>query len=269
MIPSVIAEVENMPTLEELLVQTRVLSPSQLAVAQRDAQMRHKRLAQTIIDLGMMDDRRFAQWMARVTGLPLVEPLPEDAVYQLEHRLPRAIAREYQVVPVSLSKDTITVATINPLDGDCLEVLRTTTGLNIRAVVAVYGPLMQLVAKYYPEDDVEPTILPPPMPSAGALTSAAVDESPFNLGSETLQRSYRQPFHLAAPDASPGSSTHIISSKDLQPDEDTNPVTPVTPVSEETLDRIERRVSDLGRAMERLESRLDAIGAALERVLHR
>jgi hypothetical protein len=148
-------------TLEQLLVQTQLLSPLQLAVAQRDAQMRHKRLAPTLIDLGLVDEKHFAEWMAQVTRLPVVDPIPEDAVASLQRRLPRAIAREYEVVPLRMEGDELTIATINPFETAALDVLRTATGLKIRTVIARYGDLIRLLERFYPEDAVDPTILPP------------------------------------------------------------------------------------------------------------
>ena len=147
-------------TLEQLLVQTQLLSPIQLAVAQRDAQMRHKRLAPTLIDLGLVDEKHFAEWMAQVTRLPVIDPLPDDAVSSLQRRLPRAIAREYEVVPLRMEGDELTIATINPFDSAAVDVLRTATGLKIRSVIARYGDLIRLLERFYPEDAVDPTILP-------------------------------------------------------------------------------------------------------------
>src|SRR4051812_37062546 len=128
-----------MVTLEKLLVDTRALTSAQLVVAQRDATVRHKRIAASIIDLGMLDERRFAEWVAKVTELPIVDPLPGGAVEQLHHRVSPQLAREYQVVPVAIERDALTVAMMNPLDQASLELLRHATGLRIRPVIALYS----------------------------------------------------------------------------------------------------------------------------------
>src|SRR3954452_21778418 len=120
-----------MATLEQLPVDTRLLTPAQLAAAQRDANVRHKRLAAALIDLGLIAERRLAEWMAKVTDLPIVDPLPGGAIAQLQHRISPQIAREYQVVPLAIERDALTVATMNPLDQNALEILRHATGLHI------------------------------------------------------------------------------------------------------------------------------------------
>lgn len=150
-----------MPTLEELLVQSRLISAAQLAVAQRDAQIRNRRLAPTLIELGLVKEKRFAEWMAEITRLPIIDPLPAAAVESLVRRIPRSVAREYEVLPLSVDQGALVVATINPLDADCIEVLRIGTGMSIRPVIAVYGALLELLGRFYPSDASEPTRMMP------------------------------------------------------------------------------------------------------------
>jgi hypothetical protein len=149
-----------MATFEELLVSTRLLSPVQIAVAHRDAELSHRRLASTILDLGLVDEVLFAQWMSQHSGSPLMHPVVDDAVQALERRVPRGIAREFEIVPVEMRADELTVATVNPLDTIALDILRTATRLRVRAVVARQSEVTRLLQKFYPEDDMEQTILP-------------------------------------------------------------------------------------------------------------
>jgi len=258
-----------MPTLEQLLVQTRVLSPTQLAIAQRDATVRHKRLAAAIVDLGMLDERRFAEWMAKVTELPIVDPVPAGAVEQLQHRIAPETAREYQVVPLAIDRDALTVATMNPLDQSCLDVLRHATGLRIRPVIALYGALSEALARYYPEHDEEPTLLrrPPAEPRNTVAVPSPIrnaDSSPF--GSETLQAGVGQPFARDAKEEDAASETRLFPVAPPPPEEES----PVAKTAEESqLDRIERKIADLVHAVEKLQRRVDAMDATIARVLSR
>src|SRR5688500_11109091 len=103
-----------MDRLEQLILQTRLLAAEQLTTIQRTAQQRQQRLAQGIIESGLVDERRFAEWAAQVSGSRLIDPLPSAAIAALSRRIPRAIAREYNVVPVAIDGDTIAVATLDP-----------------------------------------------------------------------------------------------------------------------------------------------------------
>jgi len=227
-----------MATLEQLLVDTRLLTTAQVAKAQRDANVRHKRLAAAVVDLGLIDERRFAEWMARVTDLPIVDPLPGGAIEQLHHRISPQLAREYQVVPLAIERDALTVATMNPLDQSAIEILRHATGLHIRAVVATYGALSEALNRFYPEEDQDLTMMRRPPDDVPRGTVAA----PMAFGSETVLAGVGRPF-----------AKHPEAEAEVEPQ----------------LDRIERVIADLVSAVEKLQRRVDAMDVTIARALSR
>ncbi len=238
-------------SLEQLITATRFLPPHKLAVALHDAETRHKRLAPTIIDLGLVDERRFASWMAEVTGLPLLDPIPEAAVRQLQQRLPGALAREYEVIPVGLSSSVLTIATINPLESGCLEALRQTSGMEVRPVIALYGALLGLLTHYYPEDPFEPTTL--------SRAHAPEPARPFvNMSSDTLLLDPGRGEQAQADQSAPGLSTSVITPR---------PGLPHDRGGDSQLDRVEKGLASLTRTVESLNRRLDAMQAAQDRVV--
>ena len=231
-----------MATLEQLLVDTRVLTSAQLAAAQRDANVRHKRLAAAVVDLGLIDERRFAEWIAKVAELPIVDPLPSGAIAQLQHRISPQLAREYLVVPLAIERDSLTVAMINPLDQAAIEILRHATGMRIRAVVAMYGALSDALERFYPEQDQDLTLMRRP-----ADLSRETIAAPLAMGSETVLAGVGRPF-AKQPDAD--------ETIDASPDGS-------------QLDRIERSLADLVSAVEKLQRRVDAMDVTIARVLSR
>lgn len=216
---------------EQLLVQTQLVSPALLAIAQRDAKMRGTRLGPALIDLGLVDEARFAEWVAALTGTSVLQTVPEADVQRLHQRMPRSIAREFEVVPVSIEGDVLSVAMLNPLDSACLDVLRTATGLKIRPLAALHSELMQLVTAYYPEDAVDPTILP----GNATISTAEGDIGDDSPGSQTIS-------HAGRKDA---------------------------PAPASQLDRVQEQLGGLVRALDILQQRVDAMERALERVLPR
>ena len=108
-------------SLEELLIRTKLISPQQLAVVQRDAETRNLPLAYALIDLGFVDDRKFAQWMAGATNLPLVDPVRPDVVEDIAAQVPAGFAREHLIVPIDVDGDEMTVVTIDPLDKTAID----------------------------------------------------------------------------------------------------------------------------------------------------
>jgi Type II secretion system (T2SS), protein E, N-terminal domain len=255
------------PSLEELLVKTKLISPPQLAVAQRDAEMRQTPLAHALIDLGFISDRKFAEWISGVTSLPIVDPLRPDVISDIEGHLPPELARERQVVPIDVDADEMTIATVDPLDRQSIAAIHDATGMKIHPVIGVRSQIAQMVERFYPE----PQTFDP-----SATVAAPFEPEPFAFGDETLLRHHSLEFAYGSGDASLGSETRVLPMPAaVPPEETTNPTLQPTarataPAAPETqLDRIERHLSDLVRVIDGLQRRVDAIDATLARVLNR
>ena len=147
--------------LAELLARDRVITPEQLTTAVDDSRRTRKGLAETVIDLGFVDERRFAQWISQASGTRLADPISEDHVAQLERRLPPATARLRMVVPVGEEADLLYVATVDPFDDSTMQVLKATSGAEIVPVTGIRSEIERLVNRFYPEQmDMDVTLLP-------------------------------------------------------------------------------------------------------------
>jgi type II secretion system (T2SS) protein E len=252
-----------MPSLEDLITQSNLVSAADLANARREAESHHRPLAQSLIALGLVTDRRFAEWIAEATKLPLVDPVLPDAVTDVEQYLTRAIAREYEVVPIDVNADELTVAMVNPLDETCRNALQAATGMKIHAVVGVHGQLKQLVDRFYPAD----------APTAGAFDPSATmiaarPDGPFQFGTETLLRSQNAPLEFERGEESIGTDTRQIPMP--LPDPAAAPAATAAPAPPESqLDRIEKQLSDLVRHIDSLQRRIEAIDGTLARMISR
>jgi hypothetical protein len=254
--------VQMQQSLEELLVKTKLISPPQLAVAQRDAAMRKRPLAHTLIDLGFVNDRKFAEWVAGVTNLPIVDPLRPEVISDIEGHVPSAVAREHQVVPIDVEADEMTIATVDPLDRASIDAIQSATGMKIHPVIGIRGQLAEMVQRFYP--------IPPEFDPSKTI-AAPLEPEPFAFGDDTMLRHHSLEFAFAGGgDVSLGSETRVLPA--TAPEHDTNPVPdPAAPAKppEMQLDRIERHLSDLVQAIEALQRRIDAIDSTLARVLNR
>ena len=231
-------------SLEDLLIQTKLISAPQLAVAQRDAGIRNKPLAQTLIDLGFVSDRKFAEWVANVTKLPIVDPLRSDVVSEFEANVPPEVARQHEVVALDVNADEMTVAIVNPLDKASVDAIAAATGMKIQPVIAIYGQLAEMVNMFYPS---KPAFDP-------SKTIAAGDIAPFNYGDDTMLRMHSQEFAFkaAAGDDSLGSDTRVMP-----------------PPKQEAVKQQESQLDRIEQLLENLQRRIDAIDATLARILNR
>ncbi len=252
-----------MPSLEELLVSTNLITAPQLAHAQTEAEQRRRPVAQTLLDLGIIGDRQFAEWIADVTKLPLVDPLSADVVHDVDRYIARAVAREYEVVPIDVNADEMTVAMVNPLDRMCLEVLHATTGMKIHPVVAIHSQIKPVIDRFYPADEPQSGAFDP---SATRVAGGTKDE-PFQFGTETLLRSQSSPLVFDRADESIGSQTRVLPPEMIEPPAE--PAASAPAPAESQLDRIEHHLAELIRHLESLQRRIDAMDATLARILTR
>jgi type II secretion system (T2SS) protein E len=241
-------------SLEELLIQTNLISPPQLAVAQRDAEVRSKPLAQTVIDLGFVSDRKFAEWIAGVTKLPIVDPLRTDVISEFVTYMPAAVAHEYEVVALDVDADQMTIATVNPSDRASIDAVQSATGMKIQAVIAIYGQLAEMLERFYPKT---------PAFDPSRTIAVAAEVEPFPYGDDTMLRMHSQQVAFEGTgDDSLGSDTKAIPPSKEEPANPSEGRGPRPEASETQLDRIER-------ILEALQRRVDAIDATLARVVNR
>lgn len=246
-------------SLEDLLIKSKVISPPQLAVAQRDAEVRNKPLAHTLIELGFVDDRKFAEWMAGQTNLPIVDPLRADVVTELQDHIAAELAREHQVVPIDVDADEMTIAIVDPLDKQTVSAIHEATGMKIHPVIGIRSEIAAMVDRIYPK-------MPEFDPSA--TVSISVEREPFEFGDETMLRHHSLEYAYSDGDVSLGSETRVLPAPPPASEEDdTNPVKEVQPQTQ--LDRIEHRLADLVHAVEGLQRRIDAMDAVLARIINR
>lgn len=249
-------------SLEDALVKTRLISPPQLAVAQRDADMRKRPLAHTLIELGFVSDRKFAEWIAGVTNLPIVDPLRPDVIADIEGHVPAAVAREYQVVPIDVVADEMTIAIVDPLDRSAIDAIQAATGMKIHPVIGVRSHLAEMVDRFYPAAPV--------FDPSRTIAVPLEEDEPFKFGDETMLRHHSLEFAYSSGDASLGSETRVLPPRPAEHDTNPTPEPPAPPKPPEMqLDRIERHLSDLVQSVEALQRRIDAIDSTLARVLNR
>jgi type IV pilus assembly protein PilB len=147
--------------LEKLLLHSKLINPAELADMAASAAQQDRRLAWMLLDEGAIDERAFAELLAKETKTELLDPLPPDVPPWVYRRLPAPIARQYKTVPVDLTDSQLKVAMIDPTDSDTIDVLTAaTSGFTILPVVAVKSALERLLEHVYPFDvDVDATRL--------------------------------------------------------------------------------------------------------------
>ncbi|NTY00697.1 type II/IV secretion system protein [Deinococcus sp. JMULE3] len=109
------------------------------------------RLAEILIDSGMVGEKRIARAIEEALGIPLVNLLvvtPEPGAVQAVRA---QTALQHQAFPFALEGQTLRVAIVDPLSSMAIEALEDDSGLNIEVYQALRDQIMWAIATYYPE----------------------------------------------------------------------------------------------------------------------
>lgn len=135
--------------LGELLVDAGLINEYQLALALGQQRQWGGKIGAELIRLGFIEERELAFVLQEQLGIKWISlyerTIPNDVI----STVPKEVAAKYQVVPIEVSGNTVTVATINPNDMAAMDAVSFAVGKKIRPVMALEYDIRLALAKYY------------------------------------------------------------------------------------------------------------------------
>ncbi len=135
--------------LGEILLEEEVISAEQLEKALDKQKTSDKKLGDILLDQGLIGEAKLTDFLSRQTGCPLVNldsfPVQKQAVKTIS----RDQAERYQVLPVSLENNILTVAMADPFDIIALDDLEQLTGYEIEPVISRSTQIVQFIDRFY------------------------------------------------------------------------------------------------------------------------
>ncbi len=155
------ATVQRRRRLGEILVEAGVITLEQLAeaLAEQKRGGRHRGLGQVLVDMGLATERGIGEALALQLGLPhldLREALPDEEAMLL---LPEHLARRFQVIPVKVDGDTLTVGMVDPLDVLAVDDIHRRTGRVIQPAVITHEDFQRALNQYPALDESVETVI--------------------------------------------------------------------------------------------------------------
>jgi hypothetical protein len=134
----------------DILLELGFVSEEQLAAAvQVQLMLRDKRLGEVLVEMGFTDDKTISIALALQFHLPFVSIAAGSIDPGLRTEVPAALARQWQLLPLSREGGFLTVAIADPTRLDFKGVLRARTGMVINEAVATRGDLARGVELFY------------------------------------------------------------------------------------------------------------------------
>jgi type IV pilus assembly protein PilB len=134
----------------ELLLKEKRITPEQLQQALAAQKANGGKLGYNLVKMGFVKDEEITALLSKQYGIPsinLAQFQIDPAVVKL---VPAETAQKYQVVPLSRSGASLTIAMTDPTNVFAMDDIKFMTGYNVEPVVASEIGVIEAIQKYYP-----------------------------------------------------------------------------------------------------------------------
>jgi type IV pilus assembly protein PilB len=133
----------------ELLLREKRISPAQLQEALNNQKANGGKLGVTLVKLGMVKDEEITALLSRQYGVPSIDLSKFEIDASIIKLIPSETAQKYQVIPVTRTGATLTIAMTDPTNVFALDDIKFMTGYNVEPVVASETAVGDAISRYY------------------------------------------------------------------------------------------------------------------------
>ncbi len=133
----------------EVLLERGLIRPEHLVEAMELRKREGLRLDRALVRLGHVQERALLRIMSEQLAIPLVDLAETDVDVETLRNLPAKLVYRKNLVPISRSDGTLTVATSDPYDLYVFDELRLLTGLSIQPALAPEDEIAEVIKKHY------------------------------------------------------------------------------------------------------------------------
>ncbi|MQA31357.1 MAG: type IV-A pilus assembly ATPase PilB [Luteitalea sp.] len=133
----------------ELLVKEKRITPDQLQQALKEQKGSGAKLGYHIVKMGFVKDEELTALLSRQYGVPSINLSLFEIDSSVIKLIPADTARKYQILPLSRSGATLTIAMTDPTNVFAMDDIKFMTGYNVEPVVASEIGVMEALEKYY------------------------------------------------------------------------------------------------------------------------
>src|SRR5688572_9038462 len=135
--------------LGELLLKENMVTPQQLQEALSHQKMNGGKLGKAFVSLGYVRDEEITSLLSRQYGVPSINLDHFEVDPAIIKIIPAETSRKYQILPLSRSGATLTIAMADPTNVFAMDDIKFMTGYNVEPVVASETSLEEAIEKYY------------------------------------------------------------------------------------------------------------------------
>jgi type IV pilus assembly protein PilB len=133
----------------ELLLKEKRITPEQLQEALNAQRQQGGKLGNHLVSLGIVRDEEITALLSKQYGVPSIALGGFDIDAAVLRLVPAETAQKYQVLPLSRSGATLTIAMTDPTNVFAMDDIKFMTGYNVEPVVASETAVVDAIARYY------------------------------------------------------------------------------------------------------------------------
>jgi type IV pilus assembly protein PilB len=133
----------------ELLLKEKRITPEQLQEALNYQRQHGGKLGFNLIKLGYVKDDEITALLSKQYGVPSIALGSFDVDGAVVKLVPAETAQKYQIIPLSRSGATLTIAMTDPTNVFAMDDIKFMTGYNVEPVVASETAVIDAIQKYY------------------------------------------------------------------------------------------------------------------------
>src|SRR5947199_8762553 len=133
----------------ELLLKEKLITPEQLQQALTQQKANGGKLGFNLVKMGFVKDDQITALLSKQYGVPSINLAQFKLDPTIIKLVPNETARKYQIIPLSRSGSTLTIAMTDPTNVFAMDDIKFMTGYNVEPVVASETAVIDAITKYY------------------------------------------------------------------------------------------------------------------------
>ena len=133
----------------ELLLKEKRITPEQLQEALNYQKANGGKVGYNLVKLGFVKDEELTALLSKQYGVPSINLAQFEIDLAVIKLIPAETAQKYQIIPLSRSGATLTIAMTDPTNVFAMDDIKFMTGYNVEPVVASETAVAEAIIRYY------------------------------------------------------------------------------------------------------------------------
>ncbi len=137
----------------DILIKEDIINLDQLKTAIEEQKNTGKRLGETLLNLGYIDEHQLVAYLSKQYGVPAINLDQFKIDPEVLKAVPRETAIKYKLIPINRTRDSLVIAMADPSNIFAIDDLKFATGDKIEVVVASERSINQAIQKFYGSEE--------------------------------------------------------------------------------------------------------------------